>query len=124
VPDSRFRDFAAVGGPSLLADAACAGYFVLGPAVTDWREADLAARATRIEVNGQLAATGLGDAVLGSPWTALAWLAEDLTRHGRGLRAGEVVTTGTTTAPPAIGPGDEVRATFEGFGEVDLAFAR
>lgn len=124
VPDSRFRDFAAVGGPSLLADAACAGYFVLGPAVPDWRGTDLAARRTAIEINGETAATGRGDAVLGSPAAALAWMAADLDRLGQGLRAGQVVTTGTTTVPPTIGPGDEVRACFEGFGEVRFAFAR
>jgi 2-keto-4-pentenoate hydratase len=124
VPDSRFRDFSRVGGPSLVADAACAGFFVLGPEVVRWRGADLAGRATRIEVNGEVAAVGRGDAVLGSPVTALAWLAEELTRHGSGLLAGQVVTTGTTTTPPAIGPGDEVRAHFDGHGEVRLAFAR
>jgi 2-keto-4-pentenoate hydratase len=75
-------------------------------------------------VNGETAAVGRGDAVLGSPWTALAWLAEELDRLGSRLRAGEVVTTGTTTTPPAIGPGDEVRAHFEGYGEFGFAFAR
>jgi 2-keto-4-pentenoate hydratase len=124
VPDSRFVDFPTVGGPSLMADAACAGFFVLGPAVADWRGADLAGCRTSIEVNGEVAAVGGGDAVLGSPGTALAWVAAELDRLGSGLRAGEVVTTGTTTPPPAIGPGDEVRARFEGYGEVRVAFAR
>ncbi|MCE3550714.1 fumarylacetoacetate hydrolase family protein [Pseudonocardia sp. RS11V-5] len=124
VPDSRFERFEAVGEPSLLADSACAGYYVLGPAVTGWRDADLAACRTRVEINGEVAAEGRGEAVLGSPRLALAWLAAELARLGRGLRAGEIVSTGTTTTPPTIGPGDEVRAAFEGFGEVTLAFAR
>jgi 2-keto-4-pentenoate hydratase len=124
VPDSRFVDFAAVGGPSLLADAACAGSFVLGPEVPGWRGADLAARRTRIEVNGEVVADGSGAAVLGDPRSALAWVAAELARLGGGLRAGEVVTTGTTTSPPPIGPGDEVRAWFEDAGEVRLSFAR
>jgi 2-keto-4-pentenoate hydratase len=124
VPDSRFVDFAAVGGPSLVADAACAGFFVLGPEVPDWRAADLATRRTRIEVNGAVAAEGRGEAVLGGPRLALAWLAAELCRLGSGLRTGEIVSTGTTTPPPTIGPGDQVRAWFEGCGEVGLAFAR
>jgi 2-keto-4-pentenoate hydratase len=124
VPDSRFVDFSTVGGPSLLADAACAGFFVLGPEVTGWRGDDLAQRPTSIEVNGEPAATGRGDAVLGSPLTALSWLADELARLGSGLRAGEVVTTGTTSTPPAIGPGDEVRAAFGDYGEVRFSFAR
>jgi len=35
-----------------------------------------------------------------------------------------VVTTGTTTAPPAIGPGDMVRADFGALGDLELSFAR
>lgn len=124
VPDSRFRVFDAVGGPSLLADAACAGRFVLGPAVPDWRDDDLAERPTLLEINGVAAAQGRGASVLGDPRRALAWLAGELARLGPGLRAGDIVTTGTTSVPPHVGPGDEVRASFGDYGEVRLAFAR
>src|SRR5436190_4383926 len=42
VPDSRYEDFTVVGAPQLIADDACADYFVLGPATTaDWRRMDL-----------------------------------------------------------------------------------
>ena len=43
VPDSRFADFTAAGGPQLIADNACALSFVLGPVAADWRGLDLAA---------------------------------------------------------------------------------
>jgi 2-keto-4-pentenoate hydratase len=122
VPDSRFVDFAAVGGPSLIADAACAGMFVLGPAVPGWRGDALADRPTTILVNGQPAAHGTGGAALGDPAHALRWLVHDLARHGETLRAGDVVTTGTTTVPPGIGPGDAVRADFGDYGSVELSF--
>lgn len=124
VPDSRFDDFASVGGPSLLADAACAGRLVIGPRIEEWRALDLASCPTRITINGVPAAEGRGDAVLGSPRKALAWLADEVSRLGRNLRAGELVSTGTTTTPPTIGPGDEVRALFGDLGEVCFAFAR
>ena len=122
VPDSRFIDYAAVGGPSFLADAACAGMFVLGPAVPGWRGDALADHATTILVNGEPAAHGSGGAVLGDPGRALCWLVRDLARHDETLRAGDVVTTGTTTSPPAIGPGDSVRADFGAYGTVELSF--
>lgn len=122
IPDSRFADYVAAGGPSLLADAACAGMFVLGPAVPDWNGDALADRATTILVNGQPAAHGSGGAVLGDPAHALRWLVHDLAHHGETLRAGDIVTTGTTTAPPRIGPGDSVRADFGDLGSVDLSF--
>jgi 2-keto-4-pentenoate hydratase len=124
IPDTRFVDAAAVGGPSLTADTACAGRFVLGPEVAGWEAADLAQRPTVVEINGQRAASGSGAAVLGSPVAALTWLAGDLAERGSALRAGEIVTTGTTTVPPAVGPGDEIRADFGSYGEVRLSFAR
>lgn len=124
VPDSRFEHFERAGEAQLLADVACAGWFALGPEVPDWRELDLPAAATRLHVNGAEAAAGSGAAVLGDPRTALVWLAGQLERFGTGLRAGDVVTTGTTTAPPPISPGDTVRADFGPLGGLELSFAR
>jgi 2-keto-4-pentenoate hydratase len=123
VPDSRFERYETVGAPQLLADCACAGRFVLGPEVPGWAEHDLSTWGTAVWINGEQAATGSGGNVLGDPRNALVWIAEELRRHGRGLRAGELVTTGTTTAPVPVGPGDEVRADFGELGEVAFSFA-
>jgi 2-keto-4-pentenoate hydratase len=123
VPDSRFVRYETAGAPQLLADCACAGRFVLGPEVPGWAELDLSTCGTAVWINGAQAARGSGGNVMGDPRTALAWIAEDLRRYGRGLRAGEIVTTGTTTAPVPVGPGDEVRADFGELGEVAFRFA-
>jgi 2-keto-4-pentenoate hydratase len=123
VPDSRFARYETAGGPQLLADCACAGRFVLGPEVPGWAEHDLSTWGTAVWINGERAATGSGGNVLGDPRNALVWIAEDLRRYGRGLRAGELVTTGTTTAPVPVGAGDEVRADFGDLGEVAFRFA-
>ncbi|TQM06295.1 2-keto-4-pentenoate hydratase [Pseudonocardia kunmingensis] len=122
VPDSRFTRFETAGAAQLRADCACAGRFVLGPDVPGWRDLDLSTWGTAVWINGTQAATGSGGAVLGDPRTALAWIAEDLHRHGLRLRAGDVVTTGTTTAPVPVAPGDAVRADFGGLGEVAFRF--
>lgn len=111
LPESRFDDFVAVGAPSLLADAACGGRFVLGPEIEDGPDLDLAATPTELQVDGD-AATGSGASVLGDPWTALAWLADTLPQYGARLEAGALVTTGTTTVPVAIRPGATIRASF------------
>ncbi|MFC4948550.1 2-keto-4-pentenoate hydratase [Pseudonocardia sp. GCM10023141] len=122
LPDSRFAAFETAGGAQLVADCACAGRFVLGPEVPDWRDLDLSTWPTALWINGVQASSGSGAAVLGDPCTALTWAAADLPRYGRSLRAGEVVTTGTTTPPPPIGPGDAVRADFGALGEITVAF--
>jgi 2-keto-4-pentenoate hydratase len=124
VPDSRFADFATAGGPQLIADNACAHQFVLGPeAPTSWRGLDLAAHAVAGRVAGRLEREGRGANVLGDPRIALAWLANELSRHGVTLAAGQVVTTGTCLVPMEVGPGDEVSADYGVLGRVAMSFA-
>ncbi|MEZ5101541.1 MAG: fumarylacetoacetate hydrolase family protein [Thermoleophilia bacterium] len=118
VPDTRLERYADVPVAQILADDAYAGLFVLGPEVPGGRELDLAAVETAIARNGEVAERGRGANVLGDPRAALTWLANELPRHGLHLRAGDVVTTGTTTVPVPIAPGDRVEATFVGLGSI------
>jgi 2-keto-4-pentenoate hydratase len=60
--------------------------------------------------------------VLGDPRVALAWLANEVSRHGVALAAGQVVTTGTCMAPLEILPGDKVTADFGALGTVGVRF--
>lgn len=124
VPESRFRRFERAGAAQLLADDGCAGRFVFGRAVPGWAELDLAAQPVTLRVNDVEAATGSGANVLSDPRVALCWIANELPRLGRELRAGDVVTTGTTTVPARIGPGDRVVADFGELGVVSVRFAR
>ncbi|MFO1062185.1 MAG: fumarylacetoacetate hydrolase family protein [Dongiaceae bacterium] len=125
VPDSRYADFAAAGAPQLVADQACACFFVLGPeAAPGWRQADLAAHPVKALRNGAVVAEGSGANVLGDPRLALTWLANDRVKRGRPLRAGEVVTTGTCVKPVTIAPGDALVADFGSLGRVSVTFAR
>ncbi|MGQ0576839.1 MAG: 2-keto-4-pentenoate hydratase [Pseudonocardia sp.] len=121
-PDTRLTGFVSAGIAQLVADDGVAGRFVLGPAVPGWAGLDLPACPTALHVNGELAASGRGANVLGDPRTALTWLANELRRLGSGLRTGDVVTTGTTTVPAEIGPGDDVVADFGELGSVQVAF--
>ncbi len=124
VPDSRYVNFAAVGAPQLIADNACAHQFVLGAEVSvSWRELDLAAHRVIGRVAGRREHEGIGANVLGDPRVALTWLANELSRHGASLAAGQVVTTGTCLVPMEIGPGDEVTAEYGALGRVGVSFA-
>ena len=74
VPDSRYNDFVKVGAPQLIADSACADWFVLGPATSaEWRSRDLVAHTVVVFVNGAKVSTGSGANVLGDPRIALTW---------------------------------------------------
>jgi 2-keto-4-pentenoate hydratase len=122
IPDSRYEDFARVGAPQLIADNACACWLIVGSATTaSWRELDLALHEVQAFLNGSPAATGVGSNVLGSPRNALTWIANELRVFGNGLRAGDLVTTGTCIVPVPIAPGDDFRADLGDLGSVEMS---
>jgi 2-keto-4-pentenoate hydratase len=124
VPDSRYQDFTRVGAAQLIADVACACWFVIGPAArADWRARDLVQHSVAAYRNGALAGQGSGANVLGDPRAALAWVANELRTHGEGLRAGDVVITGTCLTPVPVSAGDKVKADFGDFGALELGFS-
>jgi 2-keto-4-pentenoate hydratase len=124
IPDARFVSFEKAGAAQLIADNACANYFVLGSAAPEeWREIDLAAHRAVGQVNGGDPQPGVGSNVLGDPRVALQWLANELSQLGVSLAAGHVVTTGTCLKPMAIAPGDHVRGDFGVLGIVSVEMA-
>jgi len=50
------------------------------------------------------------------------WLANKLAEYGRGLRAGDVVMSGSLTRQFAISQGDTIMAAFDPLGEVGASF--
>lgn len=124
LPDSRFLDFATAGGPSLIADNACARELVVGPAVTaDWRALDLSAHVVHARVGNRYRRDGIGANVLGDPRLALTWLVNELSGLGITLGAGEIVTTGTCVVPLEIQPGDHVHADFGVLGTIEVTLS-
>lgn len=121
IPDSRFEGFAEIGAPGTLADDAFAAWLVLGAPVSGWRDLDLPARTVRAIRNGRTVGEGRGADSL-DPRQALAWLAQDRARRGDGLKAGDIVTTGTRFAPVEILPGDRATVEFIGLGAVEVLF--
>ena len=75
-----------------------------------------AAIEAQVSINGQVVATGRGDAVLGDPLNSIVWLARKLGDYGRRLRAGDIVMTGSFTRQFPIAPGDDIETVFSGVG--------
>ncbi|NQV81848.1 MAG: hypothetical protein HQ495_14925, partial [Alphaproteobacteria bacterium] len=61
--------------------------------------------------------------VLGGPITALTWFVNILSNKGRGLAAGEIVTTGTCTGFIPLKRGDTVHVDFGDLGYVGATLA-
>ena len=80
--------------------------------------ADPVAVVARVIINGETAATGTGEAVLGNPLNSIVWLAGKLASYGRGLKAGEIVMTGSFTRQFPIRPGDQIETEFSSVGSV------
>lgn len=124
LPDSRFGDFVAVGGATLIADNACAHELVLGKPVTaDWREIDLSKHRAHAKVGARYERDGIGSNVLGDPRVALTWIVNELSGLGIAMGAGEFVTTGTCMVPLAIVESDTVHADFGVLGTISCAIA-
>ena len=124
VPDSRYEDFTIVGAAQLIADDACACWFLLdSPVKVNWRDYNLAEHAVTGYRNGKPVSRGSGANVLGDPLAALTWIANELSLFGNGLLAGEVVTTGTCIPPIAVEPRDHVRMDFGPLGAIEAAFS-
>ena len=70
---------------------------VLGDPVLDWQAIDLAEVVGRTSINGKWEETGEGRDVLGHPLEAVVWLANKLAERKTGLKAGQIIMTGSMT---------------------------
>ena len=119
--DSRIRDWK-IGLADTIADNASSGGVILGSTPVPLSALDLRLAGCNLHKNGELAGTGACGAVLGSPLTALAWLANMVGARGIGLEEGQVILPGSVTASVPVGAGDTVTATFAGLGSVTARF--
>jgi 2-keto-4-pentenoate hydratase len=107
-----------------ISDNASAGLVVLGKTRVRPVLDELARVAMSLRHGGVVAAEGRGEACLGNPALAVAWLGEMLTRFGGGLRAGDVVMSGAFAKMVAAEPGSSFVADFRELGTVSVQFGR
>ncbi len=119
--DSRIRDWR-IGLLDTIADNASSAGVILGSSPVPLTAVDLRLAGCNLHKNAELAGTGAGGAVLGSPLTAVVWLANTLGERGIVLEPGQVILPGSVTAAIPVGPGDTVTATFAGLGSVTARF--
>jgi 2-keto-4-pentenoate hydratase len=124
VVGSRFAGGLA-GKGRLLVTADCGANlaFIAGRWRQDWRSFDLKSHAVAMTINGAARGHGTGSRALGDPMNVLVWLANRQSAEGRGLKTGEIVSTGTCTGIDPVQPGDRVQADFGELGTVEIAFA-
>ncbi|WP_020415711.1 2-keto-4-pentenoate hydratase [Amycolatopsis sp. ATCC 39116] len=117
IVDSRIQDWR-ISIVDTIADNASSGGVVLGSTPSRLSDVDLRMAGCVLYRNGQVAATGAGGAVLGSPLKALVWLANTVGPLGTALEPGHVVLPGSMTRAISIAPGDTVVTSIAGIGSV------
>lgn len=76
--------------------------------------------ACKVVISGAVVVEGTGAAVLGNPLHSVIWLADKLAQFGRGIRAGDIIMTGSFVRQFPLATGDRVRVDYTGIGAVEV----
>jgi 2-keto-4-pentenoate hydratase len=121
---SRFASHEGAAPLDRLADNISNGGLVLGPSLTNWRQLDMRTLPLRLSVQPAAQAAviheALGGHPLDNPLLPLLWLANHCSQRALGLRAGDIVTTGSFAGVRYVGPATHVSVQFEGLGLAEL----
>jgi 2-oxo-hept-3-ene-1,7-dioate hydratase len=105
-----------------VSDNAANAGIVLGPQRHRIEAHDLRWVGAIVKRDGVVEETGLGAGVLDDPVTGIVWLVQRLHRYGLGLKAGEVVLSGSFVRAIEAPPGSRFQADFGAFGQVAINF--
>ena len=121
IVDSRIQDWK-IKIQDTVADNASCGVLVLGGVRKSPRQLDLALAGMVLSKNGDIISTSTGAAVQGSPVNAIAWLANTLGRLGIGLKAGEIILSGSQSPLVPVVAGDSLICNVGGLGGTSVRF--
>ncbi len=120
VVENRYGDVSKLGGPGRIADDILQAACIIGTEIKDLHKVDFVNVKGRSEHEGTELAAGPGSNVMGGTLVSLAWLANKLNEHGKGLKAGDIVLTGSVHPPQFLpGPG-KARSEFVGLGAAEI----
>ena len=116
--DDRSADYANLDMLALVADNSWNAGIVLSEFAMPWP--DLEAVRGRASKDGAAIGEGFGRDILGHPFNSAAWLATQLASRGVGLKAGQVVMTGSVMKTIFPDEAASYRFELEGIGVVDV----
>jgi 2-keto-4-pentenoate hydratase len=116
---TRYRDYKGTPLIERTADCMSNGAYVVGADRPDWRSFDLVDIAVSLAFGDRTIVQRNGGHIAGDPLKPAVDLVNDL-RASTGVRAGQMMTTGTYTGLNFAAPGQRIRAAFEGFGAAEV----
>lgn len=119
--DTRLADWGTASELWKLADFQNNGALVVGTGTAQWQAIDWRAQRAELVANGHTLVAATGAHPFGDPLRLLPWLVAHCARRTGGLRAGDVVTTGSWGGVHYVRPECEVRARFAGVGEASVS---
>jgi 2-oxo-3-hexenedioate decarboxylase/2-keto-4-pentenoate hydratase len=122
IVDARYVDYKMLDTPTLIADDFFDAGCVLGEPLRDWQRLDLAAVSGATWINDVEVGKGRGQDVMGHPFEALAWLANNYAARGKILHGGEFVFTGSVVETKWVNAGDKVVMEITQLGRVEAQF--
>jgi len=119
--DTRLQNWRAARIEEIIADNGFHGGLVVGPAIPQWESIDLTHCEVTLSIDGVTRGQGASEGTLGDPLDGLVWIANELARRGYGLKANDIVATGTWTGLHFVRePSAVVVADFGALGRVEL----
>jgi len=119
---TRYADPTAASFPEILADGIANQGLYVGPAVPNALEQPLDVIPIAIDAAGQDSHTVSGKHPDGHPLLPLLWLANYLAQHDAGLRAGQIVTTGSYCGVVDVPLDTPLTVRFGGLGSLAVRF--
>jgi 2-keto-4-pentenoate hydratase len=116
---TRYRDYQGTPLIERTADCMSNGAYVVGADRPDWRSFDLLNIAVSLAFGDRTIVQRHGGHTAGDPLKPAVDLVNEF-RTGTGVRAGQMMTTGTYTGLNFATPGQRIRAAFEAFGEAEV----
>ncbi|UZK66343.1 2-keto-4-pentenoate hydratase [Sphingomonas sp. M1-B02] len=96
---------------------------VIGPAIADWRSADIRRWPVALDINGEPIGAATAETMLDGPVGAVRFLLEALAARGIAIQPGQWVSSGAVTGVHPVKVGDRVATRFGDGLRVDCAIS-
>ncbi|MBP1699325.1 MAG: 2-oxopent-4-enoate hydratase [Deltaproteobacteria bacterium] len=120
IVDCRIKDWK-VRIQDIIADNVLHQGILVGSQGTALKEMDLPDEEVKVQINGQIAATGTAKNVLGNPVNVVAWVANKLAEFETSLNPGDIIMTGSITRFIFVNRGDNVKVSFSRLGSLEFS---
>ncbi len=105
-----------------ISDNAANAGIIMGGHQVSATELDLRWCGAIVKQNGVVEQTGLAAAVLDHPANGICWIAKRFAKHDIALEPGQILLSGSFTAPVKVKAGDKITAEYGPLGDISVNF--